>query len=115
MFLVRREAMARYRNEMDDERDYNPREERMRRENLGAYDEPFRARRQFDTERRPDDEYNRGGGGGGTFENRGGGGGGTFENRGGRFGERAEYDNDEPRYGNYQERSREENRRSSLF
>jgi len=38
MFLVRREAMARYRNEMDDERDYYRREERLRRENLGAYD-----------------------------------------------------------------------------
>lgn len=98
--------MARYRNEMDDERDYHPREERMRREQLGAYDEPFRARRQFETERRPDySDYNRGGGGGG----------GMFENRGGRFGERAEYDYDEPRYGNYGERSREENRRSSLF
>jgi CBS domain-containing protein len=109
--------MARYRNEMDDERDYNPREERQRRENLGAYDEPYRARRQFETEqRRPDyTDYNRGGGGGGggMFENRGGG---MFENRGGRFGERADYDNDEPRYGGgYQERSREENRRSSLF
>ena len=67
MFLVRREAMARYRNEMDDERDYYPREERLRRENFGAYDEPYRPRRQFDTERRP--EYNRG-----------------------RFGERAEYE-----------------------
>jgi CBS domain-containing protein len=98
--------MARYRNDMDDERDYHPREERMRREHLGAYDEPFRARRQFETERRPDySDYNRGGGGGG----------GMFENRGGRFGERAEYDNDEPRYGDYRERSREENRRSSLF
>jgi CBS domain-containing protein len=98
--------MARYRNDMDDERDYYPREERMRRENLGAYDEPFRARRQFETERRPDyTDYNRGGSGGGMFEN-----------RGGRFGERADYDYDEPRYGGgYQERSREENRRSSLF
>jgi CBS domain-containing protein len=83
--------MARYRNDMEDERDYHPREERLRRENLGAYDEPFRARRQFDTERRPD--YNRG-----------------------RFGERAEYDRDEPRYADYGsgDRSREENRRSSL-
>ena len=83
--------MARYRNDMDDERDYYAREERMRRENLGAYDEPFRAGRHFDTERRPD--YNRG-----------------------RFGERAEYDRDEPRYANYGggDRFREENRRSSL-
>ena len=45
--------MARYRNDMDDERDYYAREERLRRENLGAYDEPYRARRQFDNERRP--------------------------------------------------------------
>jgi CBS domain-containing protein len=98
--------MARYRNEMDDERDNYQREERLRRENLGAYDEPFRARRQFETERRPDNtDYNRGGAGGG----------GMFENRGSRFGERAEYDYDEPRYRDYQERSREENRRSSLF
>ena len=75
--------MARYRNEMDDERDYYQREERQRRENrenFGAYEEPFRARRQFETERRPD--YNR------------------DVNRG-RFGERAEYDYDEPRYGDY--------------
>src|SRR5829696_7623786 len=83
--------MARYRNEQDDERDYYPREERMRRENLGAYDEPYRAGRQFDNERRP--EYNRG-----------------------RSGERAEYDYDEPRYAeNRGERSRDDNRRSSLY
>jgi len=104
--------MGRYRNDRDDDRDYDPREERLRRENLGAYDEPFRARRQFETERRPDySDYNNRGG---MSENRGGGGD-MFENRGGRFGERAEYDNDEPRYGDYRERSREENRRSSLF
>jgi CBS domain-containing protein len=83
--------MARYRNEVDEERDYSPREreERLRRENPGSYDEPYRARGQFETERRPD--YNRG-----------------------RFGERAEYDSDEPRYGDYRERLRNENRRSSL-
>jgi CBS domain-containing protein len=83
--------MARYRNDQDDERDYYPREERLRRENLGAYDEPFRARRQFETEqRRPD--YNRG-----------------------RFGERAEYNYDEPRYGSYSGDSfRDDSRRSSL-
>jgi CBS domain-containing protein len=81
--------MARYREDLDD-RDYYPREERFRRENLGSYDEPSRDRRQFDTERRPD--YNRG-----------------------RFGERAEYDYDEPRYGNYQDRGRDEDRRSSLY
>ena len=82
--------MARYRNDLDDERDYDPREERLRRENLGAYDEPFRARRHFETERRPD--YNRG-----------------------RFGERAEYNYDEPRYGDYRDRFREDSRRSSLY
>src|SRR5215203_2016639 len=83
--------MGRYRNEFDEERDYYPREDRLRREQFGAYnEEPIRARRQFDNERRPD--YNRGG-----------------------FGERAEYANDEPRYANYGgERFREENRRSSL-
>ena len=37
--------MARYRNELDDERDYYRREERLRRDSLGAYDEPYSARR----------------------------------------------------------------------
>jgi CBS domain-containing protein len=86
--------MARHRNDLENDReDYYPREERMRRENLGAYDEPFRDRRMFETERRPD------------------------YNRGGRFGERAEYDYDEPRYGDYRsggERFRDESR-NSLF
>ncbi len=83
--------MARYRNDLENEReDYYPREERMRRENLGAFDEPYRDRRMFETERRPD-YYNRG-----------------------RFGERAEYNYDEPRYGDYRERSRDESR-NSLF
>jgi CBS domain-containing protein len=82
--------MARYRNEdLEPERDFYPREERLRRENFGAYDEPYRGRRQFESERRPD--YNRS-----------------------RFGERAEYDYDEPRYGDYRERFRDEGR-SSLF
>ena len=82
--------MTRYRNDLDDERDYYRREERMRRENFDGYDEPYRGGRQFDTERRP--EYNRG-----------------------RFGERAEYDNDEPRYAEYRggERIRDD-RRSTL-
>jgi CBS domain-containing protein len=83
--------MARYRNDQDDERDYYRREDRMRRENFGAYDEPYRGGRQFDTERQSD--YNRG-----------------------RFGERAEYDYDEPRYAEYRsgERFRDDNRRSTL-
>jgi len=87
--------MARYREDMEDERDYYAREERQTRENLGAYDEPFRARRHFETERRP--EYNRG-----------------------RFGERADYNNDEPRYsdsryGEYRDRPRDDRGRSSLY
>lgn len=82
--------MARYRNDVDDERDYYARDERLRRENFGAYDEPYRPRRQFDTERRPD--YNRG-----------------------RFGERAAYERDEPRYADYRgERIRDEGR-SALY
>src|SRR5678815_1954296 len=86
--------MARYRNDMDDDRDYYGRDDRLRRENFGSYDDQYRPRRQFDTERRPD--YSRG-----------------------RFGERAEYDRDEPRYASYGggggERYRDENRRSSLY
>ena len=82
--------MARYRNDQDEERDYYRREDRMRRENFGAYDEPYRGGRQFDTERRS--EYNSG-----------------------RFGERAEYDYDEPRYAeNRGERFRDDSRRSTL-
>ena len=85
--------MARYRNDMDDDRDYYGRDERLlRRENFGSYDEPYRDRRQFNTERRPD--YNRG-----------------------RFGERADYNYDEPRYADNRggDRFRNENRRSSLY
>src|SRR5689334_11536388 len=85
--------MARYRNDLDNERDY-PREERPRRENFGrGYDEPWGAGRQFDSERRS--EYN----------------------RGGRYGERADYDYDEPRYADYggADRYRDESRRSSLY
>jgi CBS domain-containing protein len=83
--------MARYRNDQEDERDYYQREDRQRRENFGAYDDPNRGgRRQYDTERRAD--YNRG-----------------------RYGERAEYEQDEPRYGNYREGFRDDTRRSSLY
>ena len=83
--------MARYRNDMDDERDYYAREDRLRRENFGLYDDQYRPRRQFDTEQRP--EYNRS-----------------------RFGERANYEWDEPRYAeNRGERPREDWRRSSLY
>src|ERR1043166_4211896 len=85
--------MARYRNDMDDDRDYYGRDENLRRENFGSYDEPYRGgRRQFDAGRRED--FSRG-----------------------RFGERAEYNNDEPRYANYGggERFRDDMRRSSLY
>jgi|SRR6185369_8669740 len=88
--------MARYRNDMDDERDYYAREDRLRRENFGSYDEQqYRPRRQFDTERRPEyNQYNRG-----------------------RFGERANYESDEPRYAeNRGERLRDDwQQRSSLY
>lgn len=80
--------MARYRNEMDDERDYYPREERLRRETLGSYDEPYSHRPRFDNERRWETE-------------------GRSDYGRGRFGERANYENDEPRY-------RDERRRSTL-
>src|SRR5919106_4123866 len=86
--------MARYRNDQDDERDYYQREERLRRESLGAYDEPYSSRRRSELEWRP--EYNRS-----------------------RFGERAEYDYDEPRYSDqryteYRGRFGNEGRRRSL-
>jgi len=87
--------MARYRNDLDNEREYYPREG-LRRENFGGgYDESWGSGRRFDNERRPD------------------------YNRGGRFGERAEYDNDEPRYAEYGgdrgDRMRDDMRRSSLY
>jgi len=84
--------MARYRNDLDDERDYYAREDRLRRENFGSYDDTYRPRRVFDTERRP--EYNRG-----------------------RFGERADYEQGEPRYADNRgtERVRDDWRRSSLY
>lgn len=90
--------MARYRNDLDDERDYYPREDRLRRENFGAsggYEEPWGTGRRFDNERR------------------------LNYNRGGRFGERAEYNYDEPRYAEYNdrggERLRDDVRRGSLY
>jgi len=82
--------MARYRNELDDERDYYRREERMRRDTMGAFDEPYSFRNRFEQESRPG--YNRG-----------------------RFGERAEYEYDEPRYSENRSRFRDEGRRSSLY
>ena len=94
--------MARYRNDMDDERDYYPREERLRRETLGSYDEPYNRRPQFDSQRRWENE-------------------GQSDYGRGRFGERANYENDEPRYSNTRERWGEgernwdQGRRSSLY
>jgi CBS domain-containing protein len=89
--------MARYRNDQDDERDYYQREDRMRRENFGAYDEPYRGGgRQYENERRNESERQ------------------TDYNLG-RYGERAEYERDEPRYGDYRGGFRDEGRRSSLF
>lgn len=91
--------MARYRNDLDDERerDYYPREERMRRENLGAYDEPYSARARFDRDRDRDRDWR------------------PEYNRGGRFGERAAYEQDEPRYSEHRGRFGDEGRRSSLY
>ena len=65
--------MARYRGELDEERERElyGREGRLRRESLGAYDEPYLGRRSAENERRPTDN---------------------------RYGERAEYEYDEPRY-----------------
>ena len=83
--------MARYRGDLEDEREreFYPRESRLRREALGSYDEPYASRRNLENERRP--YYNR-------------------------YGERAEHEYDEPRYGSSPERFREENRpRSSLY
>jgi len=82
--------MARYRNDLEEERGYDPRRERERyqREGLGSFDEPYRQR--FEADRRPD--FSRG-----------------------RFGERAEYDYDEPRYSEQRERFRDDWRRSSLY
>src|SRR5690242_936989 len=89
--------MARYRDDVDDDRDYYPREEHYRRE-LGAYDEPFARRAEYnDRDRRPDSGR-------------------------GRFGERAEYQNDEPRYSQDRDtwndrgdRYRDDSQRSSLY
>jgi CBS domain-containing protein len=100
--------MARYRNE-DDERDYYQREERFRREALGTYEEPYSRRPRFDSERRFDTER--------RYDNDRG-----LDFGRGRFGERANYEQDEPRYSNSRDRwneggdrYRDENRRSSLY
>jgi CBS domain-containing protein len=93
---------------MDEERDYYPREERFRREALGTYEEPFTRRPRFDSERRFDTER--------RYDNER-----SSDFGRGRFGERADYEHDEPRYSNYRDRwsegdrYREEGRRSSLY
>jgi len=80
--------MSRYRDDFDDEKDRYAREARLRRENLGSYDEPYSSRR-LEEERRP--YYNR-------------------------YGERAAYNNDEPRYSESRERFRDDSGRgSSLY
>jgi len=80
--------MARYRGEVDEERERDAygRESRLRRESLGAYDEPYLGRRSFENERRPN--YNR-------------------------YGERAEYEYDEPRYRETRDRLDEDSSRRS--
>jgi CBS domain-containing protein len=81
--------MARYRGELDDERDFYERERRMGRETPG-YDDPLRPRR-------------------GLFEQRGQ----DFSR--GRYGERAEYDYDEPRYSESRGRFRNEDFREDPY
>ncbi|MFN2529917.1 MAG: CBS domain-containing protein [Pyrinomonadaceae bacterium] len=82
--------MARYRNEQDDDRDRElyAREERNRREMPSGYDDQYTNRRGLENERRP--EYNRG-----------------------RFGERAEYEHDEPRFSDPRDRFRDQDYRDS--
>jgi len=63
----------------------------MRRDTMGAFDEPYSSRNRFEQDWRPD------------------------YNRGSRFGERAEYETDEPRYSEQRGRFRDEGRRSSLY
>lgn len=73
--------MARYRGDLDEERERElySREARLRREALGSFDEPYSSRRNFENERRP--HLNR-------------------------YGERAEYEYEEPRYSGDRERFR---------
>ncbi len=108
--------MARYRNDLDDERDrdYYPREERYRRESLGSFDEPYSSARRFDQQQQQQNwrpvDYNREGGRYGEQGSR-------YGEHVGRYGERAEYQQDEPRYSQQQRGSYrgDEGRRSSLY
>jgi|SRR5436190_4475177 len=85
--------MARYRGELDDyredrgDRELRPQEERVRREAYGANEEPGSSRRDFEN-RQP--YYNR-------------------------YGERANYEYDEPRYGGRERYRDEEYRGSALY
>ena len=81
--------MARYRSDLNYDRDYYPRDERMQSERARSHDDPYPDRREFENERRPDASR-------------------------GRYGERAEYDPWEPRYSDARERYREGGR-SSLY
>ncbi len=82
--------MARYRNDFDDEFEYQSRQDRFERERPWSYNQPFQDRG------RVSEDYNR---------------------RGlGRFGERADYDYNEPRYNDYpsgQSRAQEDSRAHS--
>ncbi len=76
--------MARYRNDFDDERDYPNRNDRFGRERPWNYARPYS--------------------GGGRLQN-------ESEREFGRFGERADYEYDEPRYSGYPGPYREDSRR----
>ena len=76
--------MARDRNDMYEDREYDARNERFRRERPWGYDDPYAGRNRSLAGDYRREEFSRG-----------------------RFGERAEYDYDEPRYTGYS-RSREE-------
>ena len=77
--------MARDRNDMYDEREFDSRNERFRRERPWGHDDPYAGRSRSLAGDYGREEYGRG-----------------------RFGERAEYDYDEPRYSGYSQRSRED-------
>ena len=80
--------MARDRNDINDEREFDSRHERFRRERPWGYDDPYGGRNRSLAGDYSGEEYGRG-----------------------RFGERADYDYDEPRYSGYSRRSREEDYR----
>lgn len=77
--------MARDRNDMYDDREYDTRNERFRRERPWGYDDPYAGRN-----RSLAGDYSR------------------EESGRGRFGERADYEYDEPRYSGHSGRAREE-------